>query len=102
MRWLRLSNNSSSGCYQEPELLKISPIDTGSDFQALSSLPTTTTTTAATAESTSPSVTLFKAKSVTTLNVDSDAFGVSHDADDDDDSQRKSFTEFLQLHSEQG
>ena len=100
MRWLRLSNNSSSGCYQEPELLKISPIDTGSDFQALSSLPTTTT--AATAESTSPTVTLFKAKSVTTLNVDSDAFGVSHDADDDDDSQRKSFTEFLQLHSEQG
>ena len=100
MRWLRLSNNSSSGCYQEPELLKISPIDTGSDFQALSSLPTTTT--AATAESTSPTVTLFKAKSVTTLNVDSDAFGVSHDADDDDDSQRKSFTEFLQLQSEQG
>ena len=100
MRWLRLSNNSSSGCYQEPELLKISPIDTGSDFQALSSLPTTTT--AATAESTSPTVTLFKAKSVTTLNVDSDAFAVSHDADDDDDSQRKSFTEFLQLHSEQG
>jgi len=43
MRWLRRSNGASSGCYQEPKLLKISPIDTGADFQALSSLPVSKT-----------------------------------------------------------
>ena len=78
--------------------------DVSSDFQTLSSLPVTVTATATSTptQNVASSTTLFRAKSVTTLSDERGVFNVGNDVDDDDDTQRKSFTEFLQLHSEQG
>jgi len=76
MRWLRKSNGSRN-IFQEPELIKISPIDTGGDFLDLS-LPCST-----------------------------NAFQIceardTHSEGEDDDTQRRSFTEFLQIQSGKG
>jgi hypothetical protein len=81
MRWLRKSNGSRN-IFQEPELIKISPIDAGSDFLDLS-LPCATTNNPQLLE-------------VTQTPKD------THSEGEDDDSQRRSFTEFLQLQSGQG
>ena len=80
MRWLRKSNGSRN-IFQEPELIKISPIDAGSDFIDLS-LPCA-------------------ANNPQLLEV-TQATRDSHSEGEDDDSQRRSFTEFLQLQSGQG
>lgn len=81
MRWLRKSNGSRN-IFQDPELIKISPIGAGSDFLDLS-LPC-----------------------VTSNNVQSHEASVaskdSHSEGEDDDTQRRSFSEFLQIQSGQG
>ncbi len=79
MRWLRKSNGSRN-IFQDPELIKISPIDTGGDFLDLS-LPC------------APNI-LHQEGPVASRD--------SHSEGEDDDTQRRSFSEFLQIQSGQG